>query len=175
MDSRLNKARAAFTKLNKVWNSNQISKKTKIKWYKSIVRPVLLYGCETWKIIKSDERKLGTFQFKCVKRIMRIFWPNIVSIDELNKVTQSYRINQEVKKRRWKWIDHLLRKSRNHHCMIAFTWHPDGRGKVGRPKTTWRRTVEKERNEGGWTWNVARGYASDRKQWKTNVEALRRG
>ena len=73
MDSRLNKAKAAFTKLNKVWNSNQISRKTNIKLYKSIVRPVLLYGCETWKIIKSDERKLDLFQFKCLKRIMRIF------------------------------------------------------------------------------------------------------
>ena len=130
MDSRLNKARAAFTKLNKVWNSNQISRKTKIKLYKSIVRPVLLYGCETWKIIKSDERKLDSFQFKCLKRIMRIFWPNIVSIDELNKLTQNNRISQEVKKRRWKWIGHVLRKPRNHHCMVALTWHPDGRRKV---------------------------------------------
>ena len=173
MDSRLNKARAAFTKLNKVWNSNQISRKTKTKLYKSIVRPVLLYGCETWKIIKSDERKLDSFQFKCLKRIMRIFWPNIVSIDELNKLTQNNRISQEVKKRRWKWIGHVLRKPRNHHCMIALTWHPDGRRKVGRPKTTWRRTVEKERNELRWkTWNVARGHASDRKQWKMSVEAL---
>ena len=93
MDSMLNKARTSFTKLNKVWNSNQISKKTKIKLYKSIVRPVLLYGCETWKIIKSDERKLNSFQFKCLKRIMRIFWPNIVSIDELNKLTQNNRIS----------------------------------------------------------------------------------
>ena len=137
MDSRLNKARAAFTKLNKVWNSNQISRKTKIKLYKSIVRPGLLYGCETWKIIKSDERKLDSFQFKCLKRIMRIFWPNIVSIDELNKLTQNNRISKEVKKRRWKWIGHVLRKPRNHHCMIALTWHPDGRRKVCRPKTTW--------------------------------------
>ena len=99
MDSRLNKARAAFTKLNKVWNSNQTSRNTKIKLYKSIVRPVLLYGCETWKIIKSDERKLDSFQFKCLKRIMRIFWPNIVSIYELNKLTKNNRISQEVKKR----------------------------------------------------------------------------
>ena len=102
MDSRLNKARAAFTKLNKVWNSNQISWKTNFKLYKSIVRPVLLYGCETWKIIESDERKLESFQFKCLKRIMRVFWPNIVSTDDLNKLTQNNRISQEVKKRRWK-------------------------------------------------------------------------
>ena len=74
----------------------------------------------------------------------------IVAIDELNKLTQNNRINQEVKKRRLKWIGHVLRKPRNHHCMIALPWHPDGRRKIGRPKTTWRRTVErKETREDG--------------------------
>ena len=45
---------------------------------------------------------------------------------------------------------------------------------MGRPKTTWRRTVEKERKDlGGWqTWNVARTQASDRTKWKKSVEAF---
>ena len=46
------------------------------------------------------------------------------------RLTQNNRINQEVKKRRLKWIGHVLRKPRNHHCMIALTWHPDGRRKI---------------------------------------------
>ena len=105
---------------------------------------------------------------------MQVFWPNIISMEELNSITQTQRISVEVKKRRWNWIGHILRKDQSHHCMTALTWQPEGKRKVGRPKTTWRRTVEKERKDlGGWqTWNVARTQASDRTKWKKSVEAL---
>lgn len=40
---------------------------------------------------------------------------------------------------------HILRKDLNNDSSIALSWTPGGRGKRGRPKTTWRRTVEKEK------------------------------
>ena len=45
----------------KVMGSQRNSKGTKIRLLKTLVRPVLLYGCETWKIIKDDERRLNSF------------------------------------------------------------------------------------------------------------------
>lgn len=173
MNSRINKARVAFTKLSKIWRSKQYGRKTKIKLYKTLVRPVLLYGCETWKMNKSDENRLDSFQYQCLKKALQIFWPNIISMDELNKYTQTARISQEVKRRRWNWIGHVLRKPNDHHCTIALTWRPEGKRKVGRPKTTWRRTVERERKQGGWkTWNEARESARARDKWKQSVMAL---
>ena len=56
---------------------------------------------------------------------------------------------------------------------IALAWAPEGRRKRGRPRTTWRRTVEKERTECGWTtWAEARNAAADRDGWRSAVEAL---
>jgi hypothetical protein len=173
MKSRINKARNAFSKLNKVWKSKQFCRKTKVKLYKTLVRPVLLFGCETWRMTQLEERRLDSFQFKCLKRILGIYWPNVISIEELNNRTKVQKISHEVKRRRWSWLGHVLRKKNEHHCMIALTWKPDGRRKVGRPKTTWRRTVEQERNREGWkTWSEVRGKAKDRKGWKQSVEAL---
>ena len=45
--ARLGKARGAFVKLNQVWNSSSVSRKTSIMLYKTLVKPVLTYGCET--------------------------------------------------------------------------------------------------------------------------------
>ena len=42
-------------------------------------------------------------------------------------------------------IGHVLRQNRNSHTNIALSWTPEGKRKRGRPKTTWRRTVERER------------------------------
>ena len=52
----LGKATGAFNKLTKIWRSGQLSKNTKIRIFKSNVVAVLLYGCETWRMTKRDER-----------------------------------------------------------------------------------------------------------------------
>lgn len=50
--SRLGKGRAAFSKLRKIWKSNQLILNSKLRNFKSNVTAVLLYGCETWRMIK---------------------------------------------------------------------------------------------------------------------------
>ena len=59
------------------------------------------------------------------------------------------KISELVKMRRWTWIGHILRKDANNNCRIALTWTPEGRRKRGRPKESWRRTVERERMQLG--------------------------
>ena len=61
------------------------------------------------------------------------------------------KISDEIRRRRWNWIGHLLRKERNDDCMVAMEWQPEGKRNVGRPKPTWRRTVEKESRQERWT------------------------
>jgi len=67
--ARLGKAREAFVKLNRVWNSSSVSRETKIRLYKTLVKPVLMYGCETWKMNKGDAKKIDVFQNRCLRRI----------------------------------------------------------------------------------------------------------
>ena len=55
----------------------------------------------------------------------------------------------------------------------AMEWQPEGKRKVGRPKTAWRRTVEKETRQKRWSsWSEARGAAQDRASWRETVTAL---
>ena len=57
--------------------------------------------------------------------------------------------------------------------ITALTWKPEGRRKVGRPRTTWRRTREKEGNEFGWkSWNEAKKVAKNRENWKEGTATL---
>jgi hypothetical protein len=44
----------------------------KIKIYRTIILPVVLYGCETWSLTLRDERRLGMFENRVLRRI---FWP----------------------------------------------------------------------------------------------------
>ena len=82
---------------------SQINRKenqdTKIK---TIVRPVLLYGCETWKITKNDERKLNSFQYKCLRRILRIRWQQRMTNKRVVETAEINEISCEVRRRRRK-------------------------------------------------------------------------
>ena len=70
-------------------------------------------------------------------------------------------------------MGHVVRMPRQHHCATALTCTPMGKRKVGRPKTTWRRTVEKERTMAGWkSREYARALAKDWDKWKKSSAAL---
>ena len=62
---------------------------------------------------------------------------------------------------------------RNSDCMVAIEWQPEGKRKVGRPQTTWRRTVEKESRQEKWTSQAeVRGAVQDRASWREKVTAI---
>ena len=56
----------------------------------------------------------------------------------------------EVERRRWNWLGHVLRRGGENDCVTALDWRPKGRRARGRPRMTWRRTVEKEGDKAGW-------------------------
>ena len=57
--------------------------------------------------------------------------------------------------------------------MVAMEWQPEWKRKVGRPKTTWRRTVEKVSTQKRWSSRVEiRGAAQDTASWRETVTAL---
>ncbi|VDO50186.1 unnamed protein product [Schistosoma margrebowiei] len=51
---------------------------------------------------------------------------------------------EEIEKRRWKWIRHTLRKSSNCIKRQALTWNPEGKQKSGRPNNTLRWEIESD-------------------------------
>ncbi|VDP28669.1 unnamed protein product [Schistosoma margrebowiei] len=63
-------------------------------------------------------------------------------IDEQGGSDADLPAEEEIRKRRWKWIEHTLRKSSNCITTQALTWNPEGKRKRGRPMNTLRRIIE---------------------------------
>jgi len=55
--------------LQNLLSSRLLSKNLKIKIYRTIILPVVLYGCETWSLTLREERKLRMFENKVLRRI----------------------------------------------------------------------------------------------------------
>ena len=170
--SRLSKASQAFGTLKSTWKANKLSMKTKLRLFKSNVISSLLYGAESWKMTKTIGKKLDTFQRKCLRRIVGAIWPNVISNEDLYTMTADRPITEEIKRRRWRWIGHVLRLPVTAVARVALRWTPAGKRGRGRPKETWRRTVETEMKQQGWTWGFLGKVAKDRRKWRGLVEAL---
>ena len=168
--NRQGKATGAFNKLAKIWRSGQLCKNSKIRILKSNVIAVLLYGCETCRMTKRDETKLDTFLHKCLRRLLKNYWPMKVPNEEVRRRNRTCIISELIKRRRWRWIGHVLRMNNQQNPCIALTWAPEGKKSRLRPKATWRRTVEEERQKMGFAiWSEAVTAARGRAGWRRQV------
>jgi hypothetical protein len=95
-----------------------LSKNTKIKIYRTIILPVVLYGCETWSLILREERKLRVYENRVLSRIFGPNrdegtgeWRNIHN-QELNDLYSLPNIVWAVNSRRMGWARHEARMGR---------------------------------------------------------------
>ncbi len=82
-----------------IWRCRYLCRRTKLRIFKSLVLPVLLYGCETWTLTSDLERRLNIFGTKCLRRIMGYCWNDFVSNQRLLHETESRPVTSIVRER----------------------------------------------------------------------------
>ncbi|XP_071094863.1 uncharacterized protein [Haliotis cracherodii] len=108
----------------------------------------------------------------CLRRILQIHWPNAISNSDLWQRTSQLPTEKEIRRRRWGWIGHTLRKPISNITRQALSWNPQGKRKRGRPKNTWRQDLEADSKKMGHTWKQLERAAQDRGLWRTVVGGL---
>jgi len=92
-----------------------LSKKLKIKIYRTIILPVVLYGCETWSLTLREELRLSVFENRVLRRV---FGPKRDEVtgewrklqnEELSDLYSLPNILRVVKSRRIRWAGHVAR------------------------------------------------------------------
>ena len=61
-----------MARLNRIWRCNTISFACKFKLYRSLVLPILFYGCEIWTLLADSENNIQAFEIKCLRKLLRI-------------------------------------------------------------------------------------------------------
>ncbi|RTG88635.1 uncharacterized protein DC041_0001072 [Schistosoma bovis] len=112
---------------------------------------ILLYGAETWKTTTTTVKKVQVFINSCLRRILNIHWPDIISNSLLGNT---------------------LRKSSNCITRQAVTWNPEGKRKSGRPKYTLRSEIEADMKRMNKIWKEMERIAQDGVQWRMLVSGL---
>jgi hypothetical protein len=69
-----------------------------------------LYGAETWRTTKTTIKKVQTFINSCLRGILKIRWSVTISNKDLWERINQVPAEEEIRRRRWRWIGHTLRK-----------------------------------------------------------------
>ena len=60
--------------LDSILKSRDITLSAKVSLVKTMVFPVVMYGCESWTIKKSEQRRINAFELWCWRRLLRVLW-----------------------------------------------------------------------------------------------------
>jgi hypothetical protein len=136
--SRLNMGNACYYSVQYILSSHLISKNLKIKICKTVILPVVLYGCKTW----SHFRK-GTQTEDFENRVLRtIFGPKReedgswrkLHNDELHNLYSSRNIVRVIKSRRMRWAGHVAHMGEGRGVYRVLVGRPEGKRPLGRPR-----------------------------------------
>jgi len=94
-----------------------LSRATKIRLFKTLIRPVVTYGAETWTMTKKEEQVLFIFERKIFRRIYGLKyedgeWKSRTN-RELEELSEGETIVKWIKGQRISWLGHLERMEEN--------------------------------------------------------------
>jgi hypothetical protein len=120
----------------------------KIKIYKTIILPVVLYGCKTLSLTLREEHRLRVFENR---ELRRIFGPKRDEVtggwrklhnEELPGLYCSPSIVRVIKARRMKWAEHVARMGKVRGAYNILVVRPEGRRPLGRPRRRWKDNIK---------------------------------
>ena len=144
--------------------SSLLSKKLNIKIYRTIILPVVLYGCETWSLTLREERRLRVFENRVLRRV---FGPKRDEVtgewrklhnEELSDLYSLLNIVWVVKSRRMRWVGHVARMGEGRGVHRVLVGKPEGKRPLGRLRVEGRIILRQifRKWEGvvgtGWSW-----------------------
>ena len=127
----------------------------KTKMHRTIILPIVLYGCETWSLTMRVERRLRVFENRVLRRI---FGPKRNEVtgewrklhnEELNDLYCSPNIIRVIKLRRMRWTGHVARMVNRRSVYRVLVGKPETNGLLRRLSRRWDDNIQMNFREVG--------------------------
>ena len=109
---RLFLGRNTMTNLDSILKSTDITLPTKVHLVKAMVFPVVMDGCESWTIKKSERQRADAFQLWCWRRLLRVLWTARISDQSiLKEINTEHSLEGLMMKLKLQYFGHLMQRT----------------------------------------------------------------
>jgi len=132
----------------KFFKSRLVTKQSKLKLYRTVIRPMVTYASETWVLKVAIIQKLLVFERKILRRIFGPSKENqmwrIRTNEELDKLIKHKNIINHIKAQRLSWFGHVQRMPDTGTVKKIFNWKHLTKRSQGRPKYRWEDNITQD-------------------------------
>jgi hypothetical protein len=157
-------------------SSRLLSRNIKIRIYKIIILPVVLYGCETSSLIIREEHRLRVFENRVLRTIfgqkrdeVTGGWRKLHN-EELHKLYST--LIRMINSRRVRWAGHVRRMGERRNAYRILVENPEEKRPLGRPRLRWVDNIKIDLREIGWDRGDWIDLAEDRGPWRALVNSV---
>ena len=129
--------RKVMTNLDSMLRSRDITLPTKVRLVKTMVFPVVIYGCESWTVKKAEHWRTDAFELWCWRRLLRVPWTAKRSNQSiLKEISPGFSLERLMLKLKLQYFGHLMQRvdSLEKTLMLGGI---GGRRRRGRPRMGW--------------------------------------
>jgi hypothetical protein len=178
INSRLNSRNACYHLVQSLLSSCLLSRNVKVKIYKTIILPVVLYGCETWSLTLREEHRLRVFENRVLRRIFELKRNEVMGElrklhnGKLHNLHLSPDIISQIKSRRMRWVGHVAHMGEERNLHKVLVGKPEGKRPLGRLRNRWEDGIRMDLRETGWGGVEWIHLAQDRDWWQAVVNTV---
>ena len=146
----------------------RISLRVKGKVYKTVVRPAMMYGAETWAVKKAQEKKLDVAEMRMLRWMSGVTKLDRIRNERIRGTTKVGEISKKVQESRLKWYGHVLRREEEYVGKRVMAMEVPGKRRRGRPKRRWMDSIRNDLSEK----ELSREDTQDRAKWRSLIRHI---
>ena len=126
-----------MTNLDSILKSRDIALPTKFHLVKAMVFPIVMYGCESWTIKKTECQKIDAFELRCWRRLLRVPWTaRRANQSILKEISPECSLEGLMLKLKFRYFGHLMRRADSFEKTLMLG-KIEGRKRRGRQRMRW--------------------------------------
>ena len=174
ISSRIMKANSVIAQVrNTIFRKKEVSKGTKLKIHRAIVRPILMYGSESWTDTGTTIHKIEVADMKVLRLISEVSrrdqWEDEISNEAIRRDLGINSIEEVARQARLRWYGHVSRMDNGRIPKALLDATLECKRGRGRPRRKWIDAVGNDLDCRDISWEEARDCVMNRAKWRRIV------